>query len=289
MGHCENDVSRALLHNTIAQDMRERPLNESFENDTLDLINVVTKAQRLNLFILENLTLTLGSLSSGFGIQSADKPIIYLTTSSRPRDSSRTLPTRHNMMREYNDGRGGSGGDGSGNDASTGGVNGDEALNLPMAARSLGCSKHMVLATILGEVIYEVWYEKLGVMVVLGNVSSAQVTLIPLLKEQGSTTVSSSSSIHHHQSTTTCINIPSFRRIIQKLLIQILLRIRVSHKYPWYTKAIGGNQQEAHARPRHVELVVPVDPLGLGEPPLDSSLLAGQNALPGSESVLTDV
>ncbi|GJT94584.1 hypothetical protein Tco_1090102 [Tanacetum coccineum] len=48
MGRSENDVPGALLHNTIAQDMRERPLNESFENDTLDLINVVTKAQRLN-------------------------------------------------------------------------------------------------------------------------------------------------------------------------------------------------------------------------------------------------
>ncbi|GJR47509.1 hypothetical protein Tco_1315612 [Tanacetum coccineum] len=54
MGRSGNDVPGALLHNTIAQDMRERPLNESFENDTLDLINVVTKAQRLNLFILEN-------------------------------------------------------------------------------------------------------------------------------------------------------------------------------------------------------------------------------------------
>ncbi|GJV55614.1 hypothetical protein Tco_1456619 [Tanacetum coccineum] len=54
MGCNENDVLGTLLHNTIAQDMRERPLNESFENDTMDLINVVTKAQRLNLFILEN-------------------------------------------------------------------------------------------------------------------------------------------------------------------------------------------------------------------------------------------
>ncbi|GJR56531.1 hypothetical protein Tco_1407052 [Tanacetum coccineum] len=48
MGHSGNDVPGALLHNTIAQDMRERPLNESFENDTLDLINIVTEAQRLN-------------------------------------------------------------------------------------------------------------------------------------------------------------------------------------------------------------------------------------------------
>ncbi|GJZ90698.1 hypothetical protein Tco_0662625, partial [Tanacetum coccineum] len=32
------------------------------------------------------------------------------------------------------DGRGGSGGDGSGNDAGTSGGNGDEALNMPMAA-----------------------------------------------------------------------------------------------------------------------------------------------------------
>ncbi|GKB81568.1 hypothetical protein Tco_0948463, partial [Tanacetum coccineum] len=54
MGRSGNDISEALLHNTIAYDMRERPLNDSFENDTLDLINVVTKAQRLNLFILEN-------------------------------------------------------------------------------------------------------------------------------------------------------------------------------------------------------------------------------------------
>ncbi|GKG16746.1 hypothetical protein Tco_0361703, partial [Tanacetum coccineum] len=54
MGRSGNDVPGALLHSTIAQDIRERPLNESFENDTLDLINVVTEAQWLNLFILEN-------------------------------------------------------------------------------------------------------------------------------------------------------------------------------------------------------------------------------------------
>ncbi|GKF94111.1 hypothetical protein Tco_0283811 [Tanacetum coccineum] len=45
IGRSGNDVPGALLHNTIAQDIREQPLNESFENDTLDLINVVTKAQ----------------------------------------------------------------------------------------------------------------------------------------------------------------------------------------------------------------------------------------------------
>ncbi|GKC97296.1 hypothetical protein Tco_1167571 [Tanacetum coccineum] len=61
MGRSGNDVPGALLHNTIAQDMREQPLNESFENDTLDLINVVTKAQRLNLFILENVRIYLKS------------------------------------------------------------------------------------------------------------------------------------------------------------------------------------------------------------------------------------
>ncbi|GJU55139.1 hypothetical protein Tco_1228853 [Tanacetum coccineum] len=54
MGRNRNDVLEALLHNTIAQDMIERPQNDSLENDTLDLINDVTKAQRLNLFILEN-------------------------------------------------------------------------------------------------------------------------------------------------------------------------------------------------------------------------------------------
>ncbi|GJZ56064.1 hypothetical protein Tco_0611257 [Tanacetum coccineum] len=58
MGRSGNDVLGALLHNTIGQDMRERPLNESFENDTLDLINVVTEAQQLNLFILENVKMT---------------------------------------------------------------------------------------------------------------------------------------------------------------------------------------------------------------------------------------
>ncbi|GKE69591.1 hypothetical protein Tco_1527663, partial [Tanacetum coccineum] len=46
MGRSGNDVPGSLLHNTIAQDMRERPLNELFENDTLDLINIVTEAQR---------------------------------------------------------------------------------------------------------------------------------------------------------------------------------------------------------------------------------------------------
>ncbi|GKE77197.1 hypothetical protein Tco_1543317 [Tanacetum coccineum] len=101
-------------------------------------------------------------------------------TSSRSRESSRTLPTsyldagvvRHNLLRggssasgisflrstggmnnksgssgSGDDDRGSSGGDGSGNDAGTSGGNGDEALNLPMAALKPGCT-HMVRATI---------------------------------------------------------------------------------------------------------------------------------------------
>ncbi|GJZ02259.1 zf-CCHC domain-containing protein [Tanacetum coccineum] len=68
MGRSRNDVPGALLHNTIAQDMRERPLNESFENDTLDLINVVTEAQRLNFgFARFNTIITsLKALDEGF-------------------------------------------------------------------------------------------------------------------------------------------------------------------------------------------------------------------------------
>ncbi|GJR91815.1 reverse transcriptase domain-containing protein [Tanacetum coccineum] len=39
----------ALLHNNIAQDMRERPLNVLFENDTLDLINYCYKSSTAKL------------------------------------------------------------------------------------------------------------------------------------------------------------------------------------------------------------------------------------------------
>ncbi|GKE76514.1 hypothetical protein Tco_1542634, partial [Tanacetum coccineum] len=82
----------------------------------------------------------LGSLSSGFGLHSTDKPIIYPMTSSSSASGISSLRPTSGMNNESgsggsgDDGRGGSGGDGRGNDAGMGGGNGDEALNLPMVA-----------------------------------------------------------------------------------------------------------------------------------------------------------
>ncbi|GJV15077.1 hypothetical protein Tco_1360400 [Tanacetum coccineum] len=124
----------------------------------------------------------LGSLSSGFGIQSADKPIIYPTTSSGPRDSSRTLLYLILACGVVEDGRGGSGGDGSGNDASTGGVNGDEALNLPMAALKPRGARIWFGLPYGGWVINEMSGDGGGVGT---GAHQPQVPLYPLLKEQG--------------------------------------------------------------------------------------------------------
>ncbi|GKE44687.1 reverse transcriptase domain-containing protein [Tanacetum coccineum] len=46
---CNSYHPGALLHNNLTQDIRERPLNVSFENDTLDLINYCYKSSTVKL------------------------------------------------------------------------------------------------------------------------------------------------------------------------------------------------------------------------------------------------
>ncbi|GJZ31204.1 hypothetical protein Tco_0576251 [Tanacetum coccineum] len=46
---CNSYHPGALLHNNLAQDMREQTLNVSFENDTLDLINYCYKSSTAKL------------------------------------------------------------------------------------------------------------------------------------------------------------------------------------------------------------------------------------------------
>ncbi|GJX66122.1 hypothetical protein Tco_0300465 [Tanacetum coccineum] len=83
--------------------------------------NLLGSLSRVYPSIFDPIADSLGSLSSGFGLYSTDKPIIYPMTSSSLASGISSLRSTGGMNNESgsgasgDDGRGGSGGDGSGN------------------------------------------------------------------------------------------------------------------------------------------------------------------------------
>ncbi|GKD98856.1 hypothetical protein Tco_1382753 [Tanacetum coccineum] len=145
--HSGTDYHRPMSQPSDISDKLSHPSVDSLEGHWCNLLDSLS---RVYPSISDPIADCLGSLSSGFGIQSADieaglrraRKVGQVAMTSASRISS--LRSTGGMNNEFgsggsgDNGRGGSGGDGSGNVAGMGGGNGDKALNLPMAALKPG-------------------------------------------------------------------------------------------------------------------------------------------------------